>query len=169
MSFFSAYSERTAIRAINQRCSSSWWKSWRSTLPSPLSPSSLSQILFLILYHRLPTGEMPWRIMFQPVDSQWQSPESGPFAEAVPWLSKGNSAVVLNFKNITYIIMWSSKMFEFRIRIPCRVFSAVFWIRILIQIRRIRMFLGLPDPHPDPLVTSTDPDTELAPDLSLFS
>jgi hypothetical protein len=22
---------------------------------------------------------------------------------------------------------------------------------------RIRMFLGLPDPHPDPLVTSTDP------------
>jgi hypothetical protein len=29
-----------------------------------------------------------------------------------------------------------------------------------IQIRRIHMFLGLPDPHPDPLVTSTDPDTD---------
>jgi hypothetical protein len=33
---------------------------------------------------------------------------------------------------------------------------AVLWIRI----RRIRMFLGLPDPHPDPLVTSTDPVTD---------
>jgi hypothetical protein len=29
-----------------------------------------------------------------------------------------------------------------------------------IQIRRIRMFLRLPDPHLDPLVTSTDPDTD---------
>jgi hypothetical protein len=26
-----------------------------------------------------------------------------------------------------------------------------------VVIRRIRMFFGLPDPHPDPLVTSTDP------------
>jgi hypothetical protein len=32
---------------------------------------------------------------------------------------------------------------------------------------RIRMFLGLPDEHPEPLVTSTDPDP--APDPSLFS
>jgi hypothetical protein len=33
-----------------------------------------------------------------------------------------------------------------------------------------RMFLGLPDPHPDPLVTSTTPDqaSDLAPDPSLF-
>jgi hypothetical protein len=31
---------------------------------------------------------------------------------------------------------------------------AVLWIRI--SIRRIRMFLGLPDPHPDPLVTGTE-------------
>jgi hypothetical protein len=28
------------------------------------------------------------------------------------------------------------------------------------------MFLGLPDPHPDPLVTSTDPDPAL--DLSII-
>ncbi len=33
-----------------------------------------------------------------------------------------------------------------------------------IQIGRIRMYLGLPDPHPDPLVTSTDP----APDPSII-
>jgi hypothetical protein len=26
---------------------------------------------------------------------------------------------------------------------------------------RIRMFLGLPDPHPDPLVTITDPDPSI--------
>jgi hypothetical protein len=29
--------------------------------------------------------------------------------------------------------------------------------RIRIQIRKIRMFLGLPEPHPDPLVRGTDP------------
>jgi hypothetical protein len=29
---------------------------------------------------------------------------------------------------------------------------------------RNRMFLGLPDPHPDPLVTSTDPAQDPAPD-----
>ncbi len=28
---------------------------------------------------------------------------------------------------------------------------------VRIQIRWIRMFLGLPDPHPDPLVRGTDP------------
>ena len=32
---------------------------------------------------------------------------------------------------------------------------------LMIRIRRIRMFLGLPDPHPDPLVTSTDPDPSI--------
>jgi hypothetical protein len=33
--------------------------------------------------------------------------------------------------------------------------EAVLWIRIRIRrIRRIRMFLGLRDPHPDPLVTT---------------
>jgi hypothetical protein len=31
---------------------------------------------------------------------------------------------------------------------------------------RIRMFLGLLDPHPDPLVTSKDPDSDLDPDTS---
>ncbi len=36
-----------------------------------------------------------------------------------------------------------------------------------IRIRRIRMFLGLPDPHPNPLVTGTDPDPALNP--SFFS
>jgi hypothetical protein len=35
--------------------------------------------------------------------------------------------------------------------------KAVFRICILIRISTIRMILGLPDPHPDPLVTSTDP------------
>ncbi len=39
------------------------------------------------------------------------------------------------------------------------------WIHIRIQIRRIRMFLGLPGPRPDPFVTSTDPDP--ASDLSV--
>jgi hypothetical protein len=29
-----------------------------------------------------------------------------------------------------------------------------------IRIRRIHMFLGLPDPHPDPLVSETDPDQD---------
>jgi hypothetical protein len=33
-----------------------------------------------------------------------------------------------------------------------------------IRIRSIRMFLGLPDLHPDPLVTSTHPDVDPAPD-----
>ncbi len=31
---------------------------------------------------------------------------------------------------------------------------------------RIRMFLGIPDPHPDPLVTSAGPDADPAPDPS---
>ncbi len=39
-----------------------------------------------------------------------------------------------------------------RNRMKIRTFEAVLWVRI---------FLGLPDPHPDPLVTSSD----LAPDL----
>jgi hypothetical protein len=45
------------------------------------------------------------------------------------------------------------------------VCKSVLWIRIpiRIRIRRSCMFLGLPDPHPDPLVTSTDP----APDPSI--
>jgi hypothetical protein len=36
----------------------------------------------------------------------------------------------------------------------------VLWIRI----RRIHMFLGLPDPNPDPLVRDTDPNPTLDPD-----
>jgi hypothetical protein len=40
--------------------------------------------------------------------------------------------------------------------------EAVLGIRI--RTRRIRMFLGLLDPHPDLLVTSTDP----APDTSII-
>ncbi len=32
-------------------------------------------------------------------------------------------------------------------------FQAVLWIQIRIRIRMIRMYLGLSDPHPDPLVT----------------
>jgi hypothetical protein len=40
--------------------------------------------------------------------------------------------------------------------------QAVLWIRI--RIRRIHMFLGLPDP--DPLVRGMDPDP--APDLSIM-
>ncbi len=43
-------------------------------------------------------------------------------------------------------------------------FPPVFRIRF-----RIRMFLGLSDPHPDPLVISTDPDAGPAPDSSRFS
>jgi hypothetical protein len=35
-------------------------------------------------------------------------------------------------------------------------------------VRSIRMFLGLPDPHPDPLVTNMDPYAEPAPYPSLF-
>jgi hypothetical protein len=31
------------------------------------------------------------------------------------------------------------------------------------------MFLGLPDPHPDPLFASTDPDPDQHPNPSLFS
>ncbi len=46
-------------------------------------------------------------------------------------------------------------------------------IRNRIQIRRICMFLGLPDLDPDPLVRGTDPDPDPdpdpAPDPSLFS
>jgi hypothetical protein len=30
-----------------------------------------------------------------------------------------------------------------------------------IRIHRIQMFLGLPDPHPDPLVRDTDPDPSI--------
>ncbi len=37
-------------------------------------------------------------------------------------------------------------------------FVAVVWIRI--RIRRIRMFLGLLDPDPDPLVRGTAPDLD---------
>jgi hypothetical protein len=35
---------------------------------------------------------------------------------------------------------------------PKKVFFALFWIRI-------RMFLDLPDPHPDPYQNVTDPET----------
>jgi hypothetical protein len=34
-------------------------------------------------------------------------------------------------------------------------------LRIRIRIRSIHMFLGLPDPHPDPLVRDTDPDLSI--------
>ncbi len=44
-------------------------------------------------------------------------------------------------------------------------FKPVFGIRTRNRIRRIRMFLGLPDPDLDPLDRGTDPD----PDPSLFS
>jgi hypothetical protein len=37
-----------------------------------------------------------------------------------------------------------------------RHFREIFPV-LWIWIRRLRMFLGLPDPHPCPLVTSTDP------------
>jgi hypothetical protein len=37
-----------------------------------------------------------------------------------------------------------------------------------ILISRIRMFLGLPDLHPDPSVISTDPATDPAPDPSII-
>jgi hypothetical protein len=39
--------------------------------------------------------------------------------------------------------------------------------RIHIRIRRIHMFLGLPDPHPDPLVRDMDPDSAPDPDPSI--
>jgi hypothetical protein len=42
----------------------------------------------------------------------------------------------------------------------------VFRIRIRVGIR-IRVFFSLADPHPDPLVTSTDPDPTLDPFLFL--
>jgi hypothetical protein len=38
-----------------------------------------------------------------------------------------------------------------------------------IRIRRIRMFLGLPDPDPDPLVRGANPAPDPDPDPSLFS
>jgi hypothetical protein len=41
------------------------------------------------------------------------------------------------------------------------------YLQIRIRIRRIGMFLGLPDLDPDPLVRGTDPDPD--PDPSLFS
>jgi hypothetical protein len=37
-------------------------------------------------------------------------------------------------------------------------------LRIRIRILRIRMFLGLLDPYPDPLVRGTDPAQAPAPD-----
>ncbi len=43
-----------------------------------------------------------------------------------------------------------------------KYFNPMFRIRI--RIRRIHMFLGLPDPHPDPLVTSMDSAPDPAPD-----
>ncbi len=43
----------------------------------------------------------------------------------------------------------------------------VFRIRIRIRIHRINMFLGLPDPYPDPLVRGVDPDPDHS--ISLLS
>jgi hypothetical protein len=40
--------------------------------------------------------------------------------------------------------------------VGCPLLKPVLWIRI----RRFRLFLGFPDQHPDPLVTSTDPDPD---------
>ncbi len=42
--------------------------------------------------------------------------------------------------------------------------SCSIWVRIF----RARMFLGLTDPHPDPLVTKTDPAPNSAPDPSII-
>jgi hypothetical protein len=47
---------------------------------------------------------------------------------------------------------------------PVLDFKAVLRIRI----RRIRMFLNLPDPNPDPLVQGTDPAPDPAPDFSII-
>jgi hypothetical protein len=38
-----------------------------------------------------------------------------------------------------------------------RINLAVFWIRIRIRVRRIPMFLGLLNPHPNPLFICPDP------------
>jgi hypothetical protein len=54
----------------------------------------------------------------------------------------------------TFTISFKSR-YEYRIQ--GTDFKLVFAV-LPIRIRRIRMFLSLPDPHPDPLVTSTDPD-----------
>ncbi len=51
-------------------------------------------------------------------------------------------------------------------------FSLLQLLKAVLGIRnrlRIRMFLGLLNPAPDPLVTGTDPGTDPAPDPSLFS
>ncbi len=45
-------------------------------------------------------------------------------------------------------------------------FLPVFRIRIWIRIRRIRMFLGIPDPHPDPFVRGTDPRIRIRTNMS---
>ncbi len=45
------------------------------------------------------------------------------------------------------------------------IFTGILYKAVLrIRIHRIRMYLGLPDPHPDPLGTSRDP----APDPSII-
>ncbi len=48
-------------------------------------------------------------------------------------------------------------------------YIAVIRIRIRIGICRIRMYLVLAEPHPDPLVKSADLAQDPAPDPSLFS
>ncbi len=56
--------------------------------------------------------------------------------------------------------------FHWRLKIKYQMKLAVLEIRIC----RIRMFLGLPDLYPGPLVTSTDPSPDLdpAPDPSII-
>jgi len=45
-------------------------------------------------------------------------------------------------------------------------FSSVLWIRTRIRARRIRMFLGLQEPDPDPLVRGTDPRIRICTKMS---
>ncbi len=44
----------------------------------------------------------------------------------------------------------------------------IFSKQILVLGIRILMLLGLPDPYPDPLITSTDPAPDPAPDPSII-
>jgi hypothetical protein len=52
---------------------------------------------------------------------------------------------ILSLPSLRFLLEWNS-------------FQKVFLAVLRIWFRRIHMFLGLPDPHPDPLVRDTYPD-----------
>ncbi len=94
---------------------------------------------------------------------------------STPACRVGRSCVRISDRHFGRTIRWATTVSVNEEVLRILVHSHCKAIRIYykpgFRIGRIRMLFGLPDPHPDPLVISTDPNSapDLDPDPSRFS